>query len=51
MGYLKNKNLRVGWQFLTRGRGMGWLGIAKKIEEGGGGGRVIYKPPEHLGNI
>ena len=42
MGYLKNKNQG---QFLTRGRGMGWLVIAKKIEEGGG--RVIYKPPEH----
>ena len=31
-GYIKNKNLGVGWQFLTLGRGGGWFDIviAKK---------------------
>ena len=46
---IKNKNLGMGVAvFNPGGGGWGWFDIviAKKIE-GGGGGRVIYKPAVH----
>ena len=47
MGYLKNKNLRVGVAVFNPGEGDGLISNCEKNWGGGGGGRVIYKPPEH----
>ena len=47
MGYLKNKNLRVGVAVFNPGEGDGLISNCEKKLRRRGEGRVIYKPPEH----